>query len=163
MTLTINTTNELKTTIKDMTKQGRNRVAEASAADEAQGRLTKALKKVWHTNHFGDFYKPVGQVFSALCKELDSADVTFECNETALKHDYKKMSLVMPIALDGTDTEVVLVLEKCDNAEKNATKTLKVNGKKGPMITGKWRFATIEEETAFLEGIKETVLEDLIA
>jgi hypothetical protein len=162
MTLTINTTNELKTTIKDMTAQGRNRVAAAVAADEAQGNLTKALKKVWHTNHFGDLYKPVGQVFTALCKELDNADVAFECNETALKHDYKKMALVMPI-VDGEDTEILLVLEKCDNAEKNATKTLKVNGKKGPMITGKWRFATVEEETAFLAGIKETVLEDLIA
>jgi hypothetical protein len=163
MTLTINTTTELKTTIKDMTKQGRDRAAAAVAADEAQGNLTKALKKVWHTNHFGELYKGVGQVFTALCKELDNADVTFECNETALKHDYKKMALVMPIAPDGTDTEVVLVLEKRDDAEKNATKTLKVNGKKGPMITGKWRFATVEEETAFLAGIKETVLEDLIA
>lgn len=162
MTITINTVSELKTTIKDMTKQGRDRAAAAVAAEEAQGSLTKALKKVWHTNHFGDLYKPVGQVFSALCKEIDNADVTFECGETKLKHDYKKMSLIVPIS-EGTDMETVLVLEKCENPEKNAIATLKVNGKKGPIVTGKWRFATIEEETAFLGTIKETVLEDLIA
>jgi hypothetical protein len=164
MTLTINTVSEFKDAIKDMTKQGRDRVAAAIAKDESAGALTKALKKVWHTNKFGDLYKPIAAMFTALCKEIDDADVGFECGETALKHNYKRLSLIMPINAEGDDTELVLVLEKCANEQGNAVRTLKVNGKAGKAVNpdGRWRYATVSEEAAFLADVNTDKLEDII-